>query len=133
MKSKIRSIKHMVLSLRKVRSLKEKQLDFATNRRTLGRREEVLISSKDQKCLCTVANRRKDNRFLVMANLTSDHQLIANLILPWNREDKAFKRAIKKFDKLNCKNLGRSIRQRAIKHSLNLRLHSDGMKRYRNP
>ncbi|VDD90101.1 unnamed protein product [Enterobius vermicularis] len=132
MKAKIRSVNQSHVSLRKVRSLKRRGQGSGVRRRSLGRQAEVLISTTDQKCPCPVDNSKKEDRFLVMANLTTNNELIANLILPWNNADKPFKRAVRRFNKLNCKNLGRSIRQRAIKHSLNLRLYSDGMKRYRS-
>uniref|UniRef100_A0A1I7Y0E8 FZ domain-containing protein n=1 Tax=Steinernema glaseri TaxID=37863 RepID=A0A1I7Y0E8_9BILA len=58
-----------------------------------------------------------DDRYLIMANKVQGIY-IANLILPWQRHDKSFKKALRTFRKLNCHSLGREIRESAIRRSL---------------
>ncbi|KAK0417465.1 hypothetical protein QR680_013026 [Steinernema hermaphroditum] len=60
-----------------------------------------------------------DDRYLIMANKV--HGIyVANLILPWQRNDKSFKKALRTFRKLNCQSLGREIRESAIRRSLKI-------------
>ncbi|PIO64655.1 hypothetical protein TELCIR_13706 [Teladorsagia circumcincta] len=85
---------------------------------------DVRLSADSAGCPCNVTD-TGDRRFLVMASKGNDGQFVANLILGW-KKDKNFKRAVHQFQRLNCKSLGREIRESASRrpHYYSMRRHN---------
>ncbi|WKY06450.1 hypothetical protein Q1695_006552 [Nippostrongylus brasiliensis] len=118
LKTKIVGITGTHVSLRNARSLKK-----GDRRRSIDD-TDVRLSTDSAGCPCNVTD-GGDRRFLVMASKGSDGQFVANLILPWKKE-KNFKRAVHQFQRLNCKSLGREIRESASRrpHFYSMRRHN---------
>ncbi|XGW25546.1 hypothetical protein V3C99_006729 [Haemonchus contortus] len=118
LKAKIARITGTHVSLRNARSLKK------GDRRRLVEDTDVRLSADSNGCPCNVTD-NGDRRYLVMASKGNDGQFTANLILPW-KKDKNFKRAIHQFQRLNCKSLGREIRESASRrpHYYSMRRHN---------
>ncbi|MFH4974625.1 hypothetical protein AB6A40_001334 [Gnathostoma spinigerum] len=109
-KARIGRVNVSHVSVRKARSLKRH-----ARRRSIPK-DTVIHFSADRHCPCSVG-KDLSAKFLIMANRNEKGDLIANLILPWNKSDKPFKRAIRSFQKLNCQSLGREIRESAYRRS----------------
>ncbi|KAK6750764.1 hypothetical protein RB195_002621 [Necator americanus] len=117
-KARVDAVSGTHISLRNARSLKK-----GDRRRSIDD-TDVRLSSDSSECPCNVTD-GVERRFLVMASKNNDGQLVANLILPWKKE-KGFKRAIHQFQRLNCKSLGREIRESASRrpHYYSMRRHN---------
>ncbi|CAI4224509.1 unnamed protein product [Auanema sp. JU1783] len=120
LKGKVGKLSGTHITVRGGRSLKK------GDRRRNVPETEIRLSSDYRDCPCRVAD-ESDKRFLIMASNVADGQLTANLVLPW-KKDKNFKRAIHQFQKLNCKSLGREIRESASRrpHYYAMRKHNTG-------
>ncbi|PAV89872.1 hypothetical protein WR25_18862 [Diploscapter pachys] len=119
-KGKLGKLTETHISIRNGRSLKK-----ADRRRSIPE-TEIRLTADNSHCPCNVTA-SGERRVLVMANKQSDGHFQANLILPW-KKDKNFKRAIHQFQRLNCKSLGREIRESASRRPqyYTLRRHNTG-------
>ncbi|CAJ0602950.1 unnamed protein product [Cylicocyclus nassatus] len=117
-KARINAVTPTHISLRNARSLKK------GDRRRTVEDMDVRLNADSSPCPCNITS-TSDRRFLVMASKSNDGLLAANLILPWKKE-KSFKRAIHQFQRLNCKSLGREIRESASRrpHYYTMRRHN---------
>ncbi|TKR78348.1 hypothetical protein L596_019163 [Steinernema carpocapsae] len=137
-KARLSSINDTFVGIRKSRSLKRKD----RKRSTLPRNAAIRFWNDkiEQKCPCPMSavspvrppahhvfeddsgssDPSNDERYLIMANKSEQGIYVANLILPWQRNDKNFKKALRTFRKLNCQSLGREIRESAIRRSLKI-------------
>ncbi|CAD5220040.1 unnamed protein product [Bursaphelenchus okinawaensis] len=80
-----------------------------------------LIQVTDDKiaqCYCPQKSKKGPQNYLIMTDNRMNNILKARLLLPW-QQDKVFKNAIKKFNKVDCDTLGKEIRESAMKRSRN--------------
>ncbi|KAJ1363167.1 hypothetical protein KIN20_022963 [Parelaphostrongylus tenuis] len=118
LKTKVIRINAAHIRLRNGKSLKK------ADRRKVLEDNDVRLSTSSSDCPCNIID-GPERRFLVMASKDADGKLVANLILPW-KKDKNFRRAIHQFQRLNCKSLGREIRESASRrpHYYSMRRHN---------
>ncbi|VDM57723.1 unnamed protein product [Angiostrongylus costaricensis] len=118
LKAKVTRINGAHIRFRNGRSLKK------ADRRRVLEDNDVRLSTNSSECPCNIID-GSERRFLVMASKSTDGKLVANLILPW-KKDKNFRRAIHQFQRLNCKSLGREIRESASRrpHYYSMRRHN---------
>eukprot|EP00080_Pristionchus_pacificus_P015546 PDM75566.1 hypothetical protein PRIPAC_42743 [Pristionchus pacificus] len=103
LKARIAEIHGSEIKIRNGRSLKK-----GDKKRSVG--EKTISLSARGACPCELKKSAPSNqRYLIMANKDVDDNLVATLILPWQKE-KNFKRAVHQFSRVNCKLLGREIR-----------------------
>ncbi|GMT24711.1 hypothetical protein PFISCL1PPCAC_16008 [Pristionchus fissidentatus] len=106
MKARISEIQGAQIKIRNGRSLKKGE-----RKRSIG--EKTISLSTGGACPCELKKNASSNqRYLIMANKDGNGNLVATLILPWQKE-KSFKRAVHQFSRVNCKSLGREIRASA--------------------
>ncbi|GMS84240.1 hypothetical protein PENTCL1PPCAC_6415 [Pristionchus entomophagus] len=113
LKARIAEVHGAQIKIRNGRSLKK-----GDRKRSVG--EKTISLSARGACPCELKKNAPSNqRYLIMANKDSNGDLVATLVLPWQKE-KNFKRAVHQFSRVNCKLLGREIRASASRrpHSL---------------
>lgn len=86
--------------------LRKKMRKF--KRKGLGKRDlrrlTVYMDGKKQ-CNCPLLDdleRAKKSSYLLMGHKSNDSRITGSLLLPWNKENVNFKRAARKFKKLDC-------------------------------
>ncbi|CAD5226956.1 unnamed protein product [Bursaphelenchus xylophilus] len=112
---------HRVQRVFKPRLAAKKDKEAQDNHKFLRPSDIIQVTDQNGKvnqCHCPQKVRKGPQNYLIMTDNKMNNILKARLLLPW-QQDKVFKNAIKKFNKVDCNSLGREIRESAMKRSRN--------------